>query len=381
MLRVLHVTPGLESGGAEMMLTKLVGAMNRASFENVVISLTDEGPILGSKIRQQSVPLQTLDFPRGAPNPMLIHKLSSEIRRLKPSIVQTWMYHANVVGALACALAGHRRLVWGIHAAKIDPDNMKRRTAQTVYLGKRMSRRFPTRIVCCSDASRVAHAELGYFASKLLTINNGIDTDEFVGVPSEREAMRREWGIPVDAPVVGLVARYAKFKDHATFFRAAGLLHRRRPETHFVLYGGEITRDNPALRSLVDEAGVRNVTLLQGLSDSIARVNNGFDVATSSSAFSESFCIALGEAMACGVPCVTTNLEGPAELVGDTGKVVPVGDAEAMATAWEEMIDHSPVARADIAERARRRIVDRFSLGASVNQYEELYQSLSEGVF
>jgi len=377
MIKVLHVTPGLESGGAEMLLSQLVGAMDRSRFENSVVSLTDEGPILGKKIRDKSVALHTLDFPRGLPNPMLIYKLADRIKREKPEIVHTWMYHANAVGTLSCLLAGRPTLVWGIHNAKLDPANMKRQTLRMIYLNKQMSWRFPTSITCSSDAARAVHADLGYPIAKLQTISNGIDTDEFVPNPTARVEIRRDLGIDQTTPIVGMIARYTKQKDHVTFFKAAGILHRRRPEVRFVLCGEGVSKDSPQLWTSVTEAGVQDVTHLLGLyPDTTSRLNNAFDVATSSSAFAESFCIALGEAMACGIPCVTTNMEGPAALVGDVGKVVPIADADAMARAWEEMIDLSPTARADIADRGRRRVTENFSLKSMVRKYEDLYEDL-----
>ena len=166
-VKVLHVTPGLETAGAETLLTQLVGAMDRDRFANVVISLTDEGQMLGKSIREQSIPLQALpQFSRGIPNPALVHKLAEEIKRHSPSVVHTWMYHASIVGSLSCALAGRPKLVWGLHTAKLDPASVKRLTMQMVRLGKHMSRRFPSLITCSSDSARTAHVELGYAADK-----------------------------------------------------------------------------------------------------------------------------------------------------------------------------------------------------------------------
>jgi len=377
MIKVLHVTPGLESGGAEMLLAQLVGAMDRDRFENTVISLTDEGPILGRKIRDRNIALTALNFPRGIPNPALVLKLAGEIRRQQPAIVQTWMYHANAVGSIACALAGQRKLVWGIHNAKFDATSFKPQTVRMIYLNKSMSGRFPVKITCSSDAARTVHAELGYPESKLVTIMNGIDTDEFVPSTSARAEVRADLGIDMSTPVVGMVARYMPQKDHATFIRAAGILHRRRPDVRFVLCGMGVSRETAGLWSAIVDAGVSDVTMLLGLyPDTTSRLNTAFDVATSSSAFAESFCIALGEAMACGVPCVTTDMEGPAALVGDVGIVVPIGDAEAMAAAWEAKLDLSAEARAESAERSRRRIIEHFSLKAMVRQYEDLYSGV-----
>lgn len=377
MIKVLHVTPGLESGGAEMLVMKLVGRMDRSKFENLVVSITDEGPILGKKIRDQDITLLTLNFRRGSPNPRMVLKLAETIRRERPHVIQTWMYHANVVGSLANSIAGSRPLVWNIQNAKLDPANTKRQTLKVIHFNARLSR-LVSKIICGSAAGYEVHKELGYPTRKMVIVDNGIDTDEFVPDESVREKVRRELSISPETPVVGMVARFSRQKDHGNFFRAAGILHKRRPDVRFVLCGMDVTRDNPTVWSFVTQAGVEDCTDLLGIyPDTTAHLTTAFDVATSSSSFGESFCIALGEAMACGVPCVTTAMEGPAALVGDVGLVVPISDPEALAAAWEKMLNLTPEERSNRGKASRRRVIDHFSLDAMVRNYEEIYTSLA----
>lgn len=372
-MKVLHVTTGLETGGAETLLFKLVANTDWGCFHSSVLSLTDEGPILGARIRAAGVPLECLGFPRGLPHPGMIAKLARRIRQVRPDVVQTWMYHADLVTALAMAPMRRRPLVWGIHSASVDPSRLKRQTRWVIRACARLSRRLPARIVCCSPAARASHVGFGYAPDKMRVIANGVDTAEFVPCPEARGQLRRELELPPDAPLVGLIARLDPQKDHETFFRAAGRLHQTRPDAHFVLCGGGITSGDAQLRAWSEAAGVRDRTHLLGLRGDVPHVSAALDVATCCST-SESFGLTLAEAMACGVPCVTTALDGPRALVGDLGRVVPVGDADALAAAWQEMLTLTANQRREWAGRARLRIEDEFSLQRMVRGYERLYR-------
>ncbi|HET9218153.1 MAG TPA: glycosyltransferase, partial [Terriglobia bacterium] len=168
-LRILHVSVGLESGGAEMMLYKLVSRTDRSRFESHVLSLTDEGPLIGERLKRAQVPLTTLGFRRGAPHPGLVFGLVRALRAIKPDLVQTWMYHADLVGGLAGQFVRGVPIVWGLHNSHFDPSRAKRSLLTVIAANRHLSRWLPTRIVCCSEAVREIHAELGYDAGKLYT--------------------------------------------------------------------------------------------------------------------------------------------------------------------------------------------------------------------
>lgn len=374
-IRVLHVTTGLETGGAETLLFHLVSRMDRRRFHNTVLSLTDAGPVLGQKIQQQGLALECLNFPRGRPDPRMVTGLAARLRALRPDVIQTWMYHADLVGALARRLAHGPPLVWGIHSASLDRSRLKRQTVLTIRLCARLSHRSPTRIICCSEAARAAHVAFGYAPDKMSVIPNGVDLDEFIPRSEAREGLRRELGLSPDASLIGLIARLDPQKDHQTFFRAAGLLRQVRPNAHFVLCGAGVSTENRRLAAWMEEAGVRDRTHLLGIRSDVSWVTAALDVATCCST-SESFGLTLGEAMACGVPCVTTDLEGPKSVVGELGRVVPVGDPAALARAWQEMLDTAANDRKQWGEKARERIHALFSLQKMVQGYESLYQEL-----
>jgi glycosyltransferase involved in cell wall biosynthesis len=372
-LRILHVSVGLESGGAEMMLYKLVSRTDRSRFEPHVVSLTDEGPLIGGRLRKQLVPLTALGFRRGTPNPGLVVGLIRAMKRVRPDLVQTWMYHADLVGGLAGQFVRGIPIIWGLHNSHFDPRRAKSSLLRVIAVNRRLSRWLPTRIVCCSEAVRTIHANLGYDPAKLCTIPNGLDTNEFVPDPQANTALRSELGIAPQAPLIGYIARWDPQKDHATFLKAAKLLARERGDVHFLLCGAGMESGNTELSRLVSEANLDGRLHLLGLRSDVPYITAGLDVASCCSSYGESFALVLGEAMACGIPVVSTNLPGPASVIGEEGWIVPTGNAEAIASAWRDMLSLTSQERAELGRRARQRIVENFSIEKMVERYERLY--------
>ena len=375
-MKVTHVITGLNTGGAETMLYRLLLHTDRAAYEPEVISMTDIGAI-GEKIRALGVPVRALGMRRGVPNPLGVLRLARWLSRYHPDVVQSWMYQADLVSGLAARLAGGVPVAWGIHNAYLDPRSVKRIKRWTVLACSWSSGWLPSRIVCCSEAAREVHAQLGYPEKKMLVIPNGSDLAAFRPDPEARPSVCKELGLRVETPLIGLVARFDLPKDHRTFVRAAGLLHTRMPAAHFVLCGDGITWENPRLTEWIDAAGVRSCCHLLGRRVDVPRLSAALDVATSSSSFSEAWPLAVGEAMACGVPCAVTDLGDSAVIVGDTGRVVPPKDPQALADAWHELLTLDPDERASLGQAARRRMEEHFDLLDAVVRYEKLYEELA----
>jgi len=371
---VVHIITCLSTGGAEMMLYNLLSAMDRAEFKPEVISLTDIGPV-GEKIKALGVAVQALGMRRGAPNPLAVLRLARWLRQKKSDLIQTWMYHADLIGGIAARLAGDIPVAWGIHHTNLDPESTKRKTIWTAKSCARLSYLLPTQIVCCSEASLHVHAALGYATRKMCVIPNGFDLDAFKPDPAARRAVRSKLGIAEDALLVGLIARFHPQKDHANFVKAAALLHTRVSNAHFLLCGEGITWENQELLRWIEDAGIREHCHLLGRREDIPRLMVALDIASSSS-FGEAFPIVLGEAMACGIPCVVTDVGDSTLIVGKTGKVVSARDPAALAHAWQDLIDIGRDARRHLGEMARKRIEENFSLKIIARRYEALYESL-----
>jgi glycosyltransferase involved in cell wall biosynthesis len=375
-VKVTHVITGLDTGGAETMLYRLLLHTDRAAYESEVISMTDIGAV-GEKIRALGVPVRALGMRRGVPNPLGVLRLARWLSQYSPDVVQSWMYQADLVSGLAAKLAGGMPVAWGIHNAYLEPRSVKRIKLWTVRACIWSSGWLPSRIVCCSEASREVHARLGYPQKKMIVVPNGADLAAFRPDPEARQSVCEELGLRVETPLIGLVARFDLPKDHRTFVQAAGLLHTRVPEAHFILCGDSITRENPQLTEWIDAARVRSRCHLLGRRLDMPRLSAALDVATSSSSFSEAWPLAVGEAMACGVPCAVTDVGDSSVIVGDTGQVVPPKNPQALADAWHGLLTLGPDERARLGQAARRRMEEHFDLLGAVAKYEKLYEELA----
>jgi glycosyltransferase involved in cell wall biosynthesis len=374
-ISILCLTTSLGVGGAEMMLYKFLSGMDRTRFTAKVISLINLGPV-GKKIQLLGIPVRSLGMVRGKPNPMSVLRLARWLREDAPDVIQTWMYHADLVGGLGAKLAGGIPVVWGIHHTLIHEGN-KRLTLQTVRACARLSRWLPKRIVCCSYTSQQVHTVLGYAAEKMLVIPNGSDLTAFKPDSAARVSIRRELQIPDDAPIIGHVGRFHPQKDHHNFIQAAALLHESRPDAYFILCGDDVMWENAELVRWIDEVGIRSRCRLLGRRDDMPRLTAALDVASSSSCYGEAFPMVIGEAMGCGVPCVVTHVGDSALIVGETGRVVPPQNPQALFIALRRLIELGREERSQLGMAARRRIKEHFDLPDIVARYQNLYRELA----
>ena len=373
-LKIAHIITGLNTGGAETMLYKLLSGMDREAFEPLVVSLTDIGPV-GEKIRVLEVPVRALGMRRGVPDPRGVWRLAQQLKAERPHLVQTWMYHADLLGVFAARLGGGIPVVWGIHHSNLDPEINKRTTIWTAKVCARLSHRLPVRIVCCSEASRRVHTALGYAGDKMVVIPNGFDLSAFKPDLRAKVGVREELGITQEALLIGLVGRFDPQKDHRNFVAAAARLRSDYPQVHFLLCGDGVNWNNGELAGWIEEAGLRQQFHLLGRREDMPRLTAALDIASSSSC-GEGFSNVIGEAMACGVPCAVTDVGDSAFIVGETGLVVPPRNPEALAQAWKKLIQMGPEGRQKLGEAARKRILENFNLPDIVASYEALYKEV-----
>jgi glycosyltransferase involved in cell wall biosynthesis len=353
-MQVLHVITGLAMGGAERMLVRLLAAMDRSRFRPRVVSLTDHGA-LGPEIAALGVPVDALGMRRGVPDPRGLLRLRGIVRETSPDLVQSWLYHADLIASLA----GAPLLAWNLRCSDMDFARYGASTRWTVRALARLSGR-PDAVLCNAEAGRRLHESLGYRPRRWEVVPNGFDLARFRPDPQAGQRLRGMLGLPDQAVVIGHVARFDPMKDHATAFAAL----ERVPEAHLVCVGRGVPGASARVHALGERADVEALMA-------------GFDMATLSSAFGEGFPNVLGEAMACGVPCVATNVGDAAAIVGDTGLIVPPRDAAALAAGWQRMIDLGAEGRARLGGAARARVEANWSIAAIARRYESIYASLA----
>ena len=373
MIRIMHVISGLDQGGAEAMLVRLVPALGRECFSQSIVSLTTRG-VYGQQIEAQGIPLSTLNMTDLRTTPARVATLIGRIRREQPAIVQTWLYHADLLGLLAARLAGNAVVAWNVRCASLVPEDMPRSTWVVARLLAQLSSR-PDAVLFNSTAGREAHRDIGYRPRRSEVIPNGFDLDERRPDPLKRAEFRAEIGVDEGTFVVGMIARAHRMKDQSTFLAAAASLKTIGHRVRFVMAGLNHDWRNKALVKEINQYGLRDRITLLGMRQDIARVMVGLDCLVSTS-MSEGFPNVIGEAMACGIPCVATDAGDSRLIVGDTGTIVPIRDVPAVVAGVSELMAASAEERARRAARCRRRIVEHFELSQVAARYGEFYQEL-----
>jgi glycosyltransferase involved in cell wall biosynthesis len=374
-IKILHLITGLDTGGAEVSLLRLTGAMDPDRFENIVVSLTVPGP-MSTAIRNQGIKVDAIHMSRSLPTPGALWRLYRLVRAERPDVLQTWLYHSDLIGLLTGRAARVPAIAWNIRCSYMGDEYQVGIKGGLVRLLARLST-YPDAIIANSHAGKHEHAALGYNPKRWEVLNNGFDLAAFRPHADARERLRHDLNLPDDAILIGLVARYDPIKNHEGFLRAAAELQSTDQEAHFVLVGGGVDGRNRDLNALIDHLDIRERVHLLGQRDDVPRLTAGLDIATCCS-LGEGFPNVVGEAMACAVPCVVTDVGDAARIVGDTGIIVSAGDPQALARGWREMISRGAAGRTELGQQALARIESRFSLAHCVEKYQNFYDDLTE---
>lgn len=358
------------------MLFKILQQIDRTRFSPTVISLIGMGEF-GSRLQTLNIPVYTLGMRRGWFNPLAIFRIISLLRKIQPDVIHTWMYHADLLGGVAARLAGFNGVIWCIRHSNLSKRENKRTTLWVVKFCAVLSQWVPAQIISCSHRAKHVHAAIGYSEKKLKVIPNGFDLHRFVPDVTARVSVRNELNLPADTLLVGLIARLDSQKNHLGFIQAAAQVHKYIPSAHFVLAGKGIDRHNSALMAAIADNDLQQHAHLLGRRDDVPRLMASLDVLASSS-HGEAFPNVLGEAMASGVCCVVTDVGDSAEIVGDTGHVVPPGDMRELAQGLIQFLQLPSRERISRGTRARARVESNYEIQHVTRLYENCYQQIAE---
>jgi glycosyltransferase involved in cell wall biosynthesis len=358
------------------MLARLVGRLECDGIENTVVSLA-QGGALAAAIAERGIRVIGLGMKSGRPSVPALLRLVRLLKAIDPHVLQTWLYHADLMGLVAGALARVPATAWNVRCSTLNYADYSRTLGLVVRVLARTSG-LPDAVVCNSVAGRREHEAIGYRPRRWVLIPNGVDTDAFKPCPVARADLRAELRIDSRSSLVGLLARYHPMKDHPNFLRAAALVARQHPSAHFLVVGRGVA-GSEQLRKLVVELGIGACIHLQDERHDAARVLAALDIAVSSSNSGEGFPNMVIEAMASGVPCVVTDVGDCATIVENTGVTVPPGDPQALAEGVRRLLDMPEADRAALGQAARARVLDQFSLQLATDRYHALYTQLAGG--
>jgi glycosyltransferase involved in cell wall biosynthesis len=377
-MNILHIITGLNDGGAEAVLYRLINACNE--HHHSVVSLMGTGKY-GPMMEKIGVPVICLNMPRGRVTITGLRTLWRVLTQKEYDIVQTWMYHADFLGGVLARLAGVHRIFWGIRHSTLEAEKSRYKTIAIARVNGWLSHWIPTAIVCCAERAREAHRALGYASEKLIVIPNGYDLSHFQPDNEARIRLRTEWGVTDGMMLLGMVGRFHPVKDYENLLRAIVQLKQAKKAFRFVLVGKGLDEKNKRLASWLKEYSLCDDILLLGQRNDVPDVMNALDVHVLSSA-SEAFPNVLAEAMACGTPCVTTDVGDASLIVGDIGWVVPPHDSQALASAIQDALEQFTNVEAwqDRKVAARKRIESKFSIETMVAAYNHLWNRCFSGL-
>lgn len=350
------------------MISKLVTQEN--VHEHIVVNLMSGG-YFADKIRSGGVTLYELGMTRQRPSPFALFKLIHIIRKHKPDILQTWLYHADLFGTLAWLLSLRKnktRLIWSLRCSDIELENYRRSTLWTLKALTLLSH-LPAIILSNSEAGYLVHKKIGYKPPRWKVIPNGFDMDVMKPDKTDRAATRKSLKLDDDHIAVCLCARVDPTKDHVNFIAASKIAAEKNPNLIFILVGlgtSDLMNDIKAL-------GLEDRYRVLGLRHDMEKLWPAMDISVLCSAFGEGFPNVIGEAMAYALPCVTTDVGDAAEILSDCGITVPIRDSVALAEAMIRMAANPPEELNRIGDAARQRLREQYSLDSTLKAYREVY--------
>ena len=293
-------------------------------------------------------------------------RLVQAIRGSRPDVLYSFLAESNLVAALMKPLLPSTQIIWGLRDSETDAAFYGWLGKLVFNLGKVLSG-WPDLHIANSHSGARYYIAQGYPKDRMTVVPNGIDHERFQPDVEARQRIRAEFGVNDNDTVFGIVGRLSPMKDYANFLRAAAML-KDESAAKFVCIGGGNDAYANEMRALAKELGIEaKVTWLAPRSDMPA-VFNGFDALVSSSAFGEGFSNVAGEAMACGTPCIVTDVGDGVMLVGGAGFGVPPKNPEALGTAMKRFLALSKAERQDLSNKAQSRITGNFTLPIMIHR-------------
>ncbi len=358
--KVVLLISDFNYGGAQRQLAALAKRIKkRGNFEPYIIHYYAGGALSEDLVNAD---INVTHIPKGGrfDFPGFYWRLVKHLKQIDPDIIHGYLDIPNLVASALKPLFPKSKIIWGIRGSgESNPGAL-----DSMILGvETLLSQFTDLIINNSAVGKKYYLEKKFPAEKMVVVPNGIDLKRFYPDPTGREKVRQEWNISEDQVVIGLPARINPMKDHPNFLRAASLLKDKYPNLVFVCVGKQDDQDDSQymdeLKQLGSELGLQDRVLWTGGRTDMLAVHNAFDISVSASAYGEGFSNTVGESMACGNPCVVTDVGDSAWIVGELGEVVSPGDHQALAEKIGQMVDG--LEGCD-RQAVRQKIVDQFSV-------------------
>ena len=368
--RLVFLTRDLAIGGAQRQLVTLAKALDCSVFEVTLLCLYGDGELI-RELTNADVSVISLEKSGRWDLAKFSRRLLTVLRELQPDILHSYLTAQNLLTVfLRPALPASTRVVWGVRTSSIEMRQYDWLAKSTGWLESRLSR-FADLIIFNSDAGKNCYIAEGLTGSRMAVIPNGVDTQRFAVDRASGSRFRVLWGVPERSLLIGIVARLDPMKDHHTFLRAAAFLANSRADARFACIGAGPERYTSDLKTLAGELGLGEKVIWPGfILRDMPAAYNALDICCSSSSFGEGTSNAIAEAMACGVPCVVTDVGDSKLIIGETGVLVPPKNPEALSAGFAvmaERLNENP----QLPHAVRERIESRLGIAALVRKTSE----------
>ena len=370
-MRIVHIITGLNDGGAENTLFKI--CKYDIENEHIVISFKISGKYY-SLLNKIGVKVYSLDATFYSINKFYF--LIKLLKFLKPKIVQTWLVHADFIGGIAARLAGIKNIIWNIRYSNLEIKKTKITTIIILKILKILSFFIPQYIVVNSKNGKKVFKNKNFDKKKLILIPNGYDLSILKPNKIEKKNFKKEINVKTKIPLIGYVARYDPIKDHLNLLKALSIIKSKNINFFCVLVGSNINKSKKIIKEL-KRLNLKDHVKLFGAQMNISKVMNGIDLHVLSS-LSEGFPNVVAESMACGTPCVVTDVGDAAFIVGDNGWVLSPGDSIKLSKIIEVALrDFANNKWSKKSKDARLRIKENFDITKMIKLFNKLWNKFN----
>ena len=369
-LKILHIISGLNDGGAESLLFNfLCYTKNDINF---VISLKGKGKY-GKMIEEKGIKIFYFDFSLNLSLISNFIDLIKLIRKINPDVVQTWLYHADLLGGCAAYIANSKNIFWGIHHGSLDKNINNYSTIFISKINSILSYFIPRKIIVCADSAKSIHIKNGFSPQKFITIPNGIDLNKFKRSSQKRSFFRNKLNIKSNETLYGTVARFHPIKDHITLIKSISRLKKAGYKFKYLLVGENINNKNKLLNEIIKKYRLEETMILLEKEENISLVMNALDLHVLSSK-SEALPMVILEAMGCGTPCLSTNVGDIKNLIFDNNLIVETSNQSSLFSAMKIFSDYNSKYKNQISISVENQIKENYSLEKMTKKYLNLYQ-------
>ena len=371
---ILHAIGGLEQGGAELFLERLLLSRRNAENEkHIVVSLNRLGPI-GLRLQKAGFVVYSLSISSFISALASSLRLINILKRENPCIIQTWMYRADFFVGIVSYIFGYKNIAWGIRTTYLPKKGVSK-TALLRFFCSVLSYFVPRKIILAAVASKDYHVKKLYSKDKMCVIPNGYKIPCDSNVKQWRDQARFDLGLSQGDTLVGAVGRFTPEKDYSNLLQSYRIVLNKYPKLKFLIIGKDIKWNNLELRGLIELAGISKSLILIDEVENIFLYYSAMDVFVLGSK-TEGFPNVLAEAMSFGIPCVSTDVGDAKFILGDAGVVTAKESPGSLATGLISILDLPLDQRIKMGIQGSTRIKNHFSIESSAKQYMDVYRQI-----